>query len=61
MCACQVSVEFSPSPAVPGEVTKLQLTSEPNSLCGVSAVDQSVLIKEPGMTLNEDKVTANYI
>uniref|UniRef100_A0A3B5LAV3 Alpha-2-macroglobulin bait region domain-containing protein n=1 Tax=Xiphophorus couchianus TaxID=32473 RepID=A0A3B5LAV3_9TELE len=52
----KVSVEFSPSPAVPGEVTKLQLTSEPNSLCGVSAVDQSVLIKEPGRTLNEDKI-----
>uniref|UniRef100_A0A3B3VEF6 Alpha-2-macroglobulin-like n=1 Tax=Poecilia latipinna TaxID=48699 RepID=A0A3B3VEF6_9TELE len=52
----KVSVEFSPSSAVPGEVTKLQLTSQPNSLCGVSAVDQSVLIKEPGMTLDEDKI-----
>uniref|UniRef100_A0A3P9PFK9 Alpha-2-macroglobulin-like n=1 Tax=Poecilia reticulata TaxID=8081 RepID=A0A3P9PFK9_POERE len=52
----KVSVEFSPSSAVPGEVTKLQLTSQPNSLCGVSAVDQSVLIKEPGKTLDEDKI-----
>ncbi|PWA22089.1 hypothetical protein CCH79_00010255 [Gambusia affinis] len=52
----KVSVEFSPSPAVPGELTKLQLTSQPNSLCGVSAVDQSVLITEPGKTLTEDKI-----
>ncbi|XP_054901639.1 alpha-2-macroglobulin-like [Poeciliopsis prolifica] len=52
----KVSVDLSPSPAVPGEVTKLQLTSQPNSLCGISAVDQSVLIKEPEQTLNEDKI-----
>ncbi|KAG7235152.1 hypothetical protein INR49_003138 [Caranx melampygus] len=44
----KVSLEFSPSSAVPGEETTLQLTAQPNSLCGVSAVDQSVLIKEPG-------------
>ncbi|XP_054649871.1 alpha-2-macroglobulin-like isoform X2 [Dunckerocampus dactyliophorus] len=52
----KVSVEFSPPSAVPGEETTLQVTAEPNSLCGVSAVDQSVLIKEPGKTLNADKI-----
>uniref|UniRef100_A0A7N8WYW9 Alpha-2-macroglobulin-like n=1 Tax=Mastacembelus armatus TaxID=205130 RepID=A0A7N8WYW9_9TELE len=43
----KVSLEFSPSSAVPGEETTMQVTAEPDSLCGVSAVDQSVLIKEP--------------
>ncbi|XP_011481059.1 alpha-2-macroglobulin-like isoform X2 [Oryzias latipes] len=52
----KVSLEFSPSSAVPAEQTKLQLTAHPNSLCGLSAIDQSVLIKEPGKTLNADKI-----
>ncbi|TMS07017.1 Alpha-2-macroglobulin-like protein 1, partial [Larimichthys crocea] len=52
----KVSLEFSPSSAVPGEETTMQMTAQPDSLCGVSAVDQSVLIKEPGETLNADKV-----
>ncbi|XP_049582718.1 alpha-2-macroglobulin-like [Syngnathus scovelli] len=52
----KVSVEFTPSSAVPGEPTILQLTSQPNSLCGVSIIDQSVLIKEPGKTLDENKI-----
>nr|XP_061781462.1 alpha-2-macroglobulin-like [Nerophis lumbriciformis] len=52
----KVSVEFRPSSAVPGEQTTLQVKAEPNSLCGVSAVDQSVLIKEPGKTLDADKI-----
>uniref|UniRef100_A0A671UCA3 Alpha-2-macroglobulin domain-containing protein n=1 Tax=Sparus aurata TaxID=8175 RepID=A0A671UCA3_SPAAU len=54
----KVSVEFSPSSAVPGEETNLQVTAQPDSLCGVSAVDQSVLIKEPGKTLEAEQVTA---
>ena len=49
-------LEFSPSSAVPGEEAILQVTAQPDSLCGVSAVDQSVLIKEPGKTLDADKV-----
>uniref|UniRef100_A0A3Q1J7H3 Alpha-2-macroglobulin-like n=1 Tax=Anabas testudineus TaxID=64144 RepID=A0A3Q1J7H3_ANATE len=55
----KVSLEFSPSSAVPGEKTTMQVTAEPDSLCGVSAVDQSVLIKEPGKGLNADKVKTN--
>ncbi|KAF3847190.1 hypothetical protein F7725_020218, partial [Dissostichus mawsoni] len=52
----KVSLEFSPSSAVPGEQTTLQVKALPDSLCGVSAVDQSVLIKEPGKTLEADKI-----
>ncbi|KAJ4935261.1 hypothetical protein JOQ06_016797 [Pogonophryne albipinna] len=52
----KVSLEFSPSSAVPGEQTTLQVKALPDSLCGVSAVDQSVLIKEPGKTLDADKI-----
>uniref|UniRef100_A0A096MFG9 Alpha-2-macroglobulin bait region domain-containing protein n=1 Tax=Poecilia formosa TaxID=48698 RepID=A0A096MFG9_POEFO len=52
----KVSLEFSSSSAVPGEETKLQLTAQPDSLCGVSAIDQSVLIKEPGKTLDPEKI-----
>ncbi|KAK5929740.1 hypothetical protein CgunFtcFv8_010954 [Champsocephalus gunnari] len=54
----KVSLEFSPSSAVPGEQTILQVKALPDSLCGVSAVDQSVLIKEPGKTLDADKYTS---
>ncbi|XP_038129371.1 alpha-2-macroglobulin-like [Cyprinodon tularosa] len=52
----KVSLELSPSPAVPGEEIKLQLMAQPDSLCGISAVDQSVLIKEPGKTLDKEKI-----
>ncbi|KAL6103005.1 a2ml1 [Pungitius sinensis] len=52
----KVSLEFSPSSAVPGEETVLQVTAQPDSLCGVSVVDQSVLIKEPGKTLEAEKI-----
>ncbi|XP_023817296.2 alpha-2-macroglobulin-P isoform X1 [Oryzias latipes] len=52
----KVSLTFSPSSAVPGEQIKLQLTAQPNSLCGLSAVDQSVLINDPGKTLSADKL-----
>ncbi|XP_029028302.1 alpha-2-macroglobulin-like [Betta splendens] len=52
----KVSLEFSPSSAVPGEETTLKVTAAPDSLCGVSAVDQSVLIKEPGKSLDADKI-----
>ncbi|KAM9733713.1 alpha-2-macroglobulin-like [Menidia menidia] len=52
----KVSLEFSPTSAVPGEEAKMQLSAQPDSLCGVSAIDQSVLIKEPGKTLNVDRI-----
>uniref|UniRef100_A0A672YEJ6 Alpha-2-macroglobulin-like n=1 Tax=Sphaeramia orbicularis TaxID=375764 RepID=A0A672YEJ6_9TELE len=61
-----VSLEFSPSLSVPGEENILHLTANPGSLCGISAVDQSVLIKAPGKTLTADKIfdlfsTSRYI
>nr|XP_046244326.1 alpha-2-macroglobulin-like [Scatophagus argus] len=52
----QVSLKFSPSPAIPGEETTVQLTAHSHSLCGLSAVDQSVLIKEPGKSLDAEKI-----
>ncbi|KAM3833923.1 alpha-2-macroglobulin-like [Diretmus argenteus] len=64
----KVSLEFSPSSAIPGEENTLQLTAQPGSLCGLSAVDQSVLIKEPEKKLDADKIfellpvtTSSYI
>uniref|UniRef100_A0A3Q3L225 Alpha-2-macroglobulin-like n=1 Tax=Mastacembelus armatus TaxID=205130 RepID=A0A3Q3L225_9TELE len=52
----KVSLEFSPSSAVPGEETTMQVRADPDSLCGVSAVDRSVLIEEPGKGLDADKI-----
>ncbi|XP_008296524.1 alpha-2-macroglobulin-P-like [Stegastes partitus] len=34
----------------------MQVTAQPESLCGVSIVDQSVLIQEPGKTLDAGKI-----
>uniref|UniRef100_A0A672JGA0 Alpha-1-macroglobulin-like n=1 Tax=Salarias fasciatus TaxID=181472 RepID=A0A672JGA0_SALFA len=51
----KVSLEFAPTTSVPGEEVDIQVTAQPDSLCGVSAVDQSVLIKEPGKTLEAEK------
>ncbi|XP_058601063.1 alpha-2-macroglobulin [Onychostoma macrolepis] len=52
----KVSLRFSPTTAVPGEENTLQISAQPGSLCGLSAVDQSVLIMEPGKRLDADKV-----
>ncbi|XP_051534785.1 alpha-2-macroglobulin-P-like [Myxocyprinus asiaticus] len=52
----KVSLQFSPTKAVPGEENTLQLSAEPGSLCGLSAVDQSVLILESGKRLNTEKI-----
>ncbi|XP_068601521.1 alpha-2-macroglobulin-like [Brachionichthys hirsutus] len=52
----KVSLDFSESSTVPGEETTMHITAQPESLCGVSAVDQSVLIKEPGKTLNAETI-----
>lgn len=52
-------MEFSPTSAVPGDDTTLKVKALPDSLCGVSAIDQSVLVKEPGNTLTPEQVTAS--
>ncbi|XP_063063348.1 alpha-2-macroglobulin-like [Engraulis encrasicolus] len=54
--ANKVSVQFSPPRAVPGEKGSLQLSAQPGSLCGLSAVDQSVMILEPGKQLDAERV-----
>ncbi|XP_073673314.1 alpha-2-macroglobulin-like isoform X2 [Garra rufa] len=52
----EVSLQFSPAKAVPGEKNTLQISAQPGSLCGLSAVDQSVLILKPGKRLDTDKI-----
>ncbi|MCI4385785.1 hypothetical protein PGIGA_G00054700 [Pangasianodon gigas] len=52
----KVSLQFSPSKAVPGEKNTLELSAHPGSLCGLSVVDQSVFILESGERLNTDKI-----
>ncbi|XP_076831914.1 alpha-2-macroglobulin-like [Brachyhypopomus gauderio] len=52
----KVSLQFSPSRAVPGEENSLQLSALPGSLCGLSAVDKSVFLMESGDRLNTDKI-----
>ncbi|XP_052431626.1 alpha-2-macroglobulin [Carassius gibelio] len=52
----EVSLQFSPARAVPGEKNTLQLSAQPGSLCGLSAVDQGVLILKPGKRLDAEKI-----
>ncbi|XP_016386639.1 alpha-2-macroglobulin-like isoform X2 [Sinocyclocheilus rhinocerous] len=52
----QVSLQFSPATAVPGEENTLTVSAQAGSLCGLSAVDQSVLIMEPGRRLSAEAV-----
>ncbi|XP_060743880.1 alpha-2-macroglobulin-like isoform X3 [Tachysurus vachellii] len=52
----KVLLQFSPSKAVPGEKNTLGVSAHPGSLCGLSAVDQSVFINEPGNRLNTRKI-----
>ncbi|RXN38675.1 alpha-2-macroglobulin-like protein [Labeo rohita] len=52
----KVSLQFSPAKAVPGEKNTLQISAQPGSLCGLSAVDQSVLILESEKRLDTDKI-----
>ncbi|KAK9976811.1 hypothetical protein ABG768_022011 [Culter alburnus] len=52
----KVSLQFSPAKAVPGEKNTLQLSAQPGSLCGLSAIDQSILILKSGERLDTDKI-----
>ncbi|KPP58620.1 hypothetical protein Z043_123539, partial [Scleropages formosus] len=51
----KVSLEFSPPRAVPAEQGTLKVTAQPGALCGLSSVDQSVLLLEPNKQLDADK------
>ncbi|XP_043082079.1 alpha-2-macroglobulin-P-like [Puntigrus tetrazona] len=52
----KVSLQFSPATAVPGEGNTLTISAQAGSLCGLSAVDQSILIMEPGRHLSAQAV-----
>ncbi|XP_043115311.1 alpha-2-macroglobulin-like isoform X2 [Puntigrus tetrazona] len=54
-CLEKMSLQFSPTSAVPGEENTLQISAQPGSLCGLSAVDRSVRIMESGKHLDADK------
>lgn len=41
---------------MPGEEATMLVMANPQSLCGLSIVDKSVLVKEPGKILTADKV-----
>ncbi|XDV12118.1 hypothetical protein PO909_000848 [Leuciscus waleckii] len=51
-----VSLQFSPATAVPAEGSVLTVSAQAGSLCGISAVDQSVWILEPGRRLSAKMV-----
>uniref|UniRef100_A0A672JGC3 Alpha-2-macroglobulin domain-containing protein n=1 Tax=Salarias fasciatus TaxID=181472 RepID=A0A672JGC3_SALFA len=46
----KVSLEFSPPSTAPGEEIDLQVAAQPNSICGISAVDKSVLIEDASIS-----------
>ncbi|XP_017210396.2 pregnancy zone protein isoform X5 [Danio rerio] len=50
----QVSLQFSPATAVPGEGSILTVSAQAGSLCGLSAIDQSVLIVQSGGRLSAE-------
>ncbi|ROL53126.1 Alpha-2-macroglobulin-like protein 1 [Anabarilius grahami] len=50
------SLQFSPATAVPAERNVLTVSAQAGSLCGLSAVDQSVWILEPGRRLSAKMV-----
>ncbi|ROI16514.1 Alpha-2-macroglobulin [Anabarilius grahami] len=52
----KVSLQFSPATAVPAEGNVLTVSAQAGSLCGLSAVDQSVRILEPGRRLSAEVV-----
>ncbi|XP_039541680.1 alpha-2-macroglobulin-like [Pimephales promelas] len=52
----QASLRFSPAKAVPAEENVLTVSAQAGSLCGISAVDQSIRIMEPGRRLSAEMV-----
>ncbi|XP_048061395.1 LOW QUALITY PROTEIN: alpha-1-inhibitor 3-like [Megalobrama amblycephala] len=53
----KVSLQFSPDTAVPAERNVLTVSAQAGSLCGLSTVDQSVWILEPGRRLSAKMVS----
>ncbi|XP_067293425.1 alpha-2-macroglobulin-like protein 1 [Pseudorasbora parva] len=52
----KVSLQFSPATAVPAEGNVLTVSAQEGSLCGISAVDRSIQIMEPGRRLSAEMV-----
>ncbi|XP_055924186.1 alpha-2-macroglobulin-like [Argiope bruennichi] len=52
----QVTFAFQSQEAQPGTDTAIQITSSPNSLCGVKVVDKSVSLLDSSDQLTKDKV-----
>ncbi|XP_028616887.1 murinoglobulin-1-like isoform X2 [Grammomys surdaster] len=48
----KVDLSFSSSQSLPGSQTRLRVTASPQSLCGLRAVDQSVLLLKPEAELS---------
>nr|XP_023648138.1 alpha-2-macroglobulin-like [Paramormyrops kingsleyae] len=52
----KVSMEFTPSRAVPGENVELKVTALPGALCALASVDQSVLLLDASKRLSAEKI-----
>ncbi|XP_072565869.1 alpha-2-macroglobulin-like protein 1 [Paramormyrops kingsleyae] len=52
----KVSVAFTPNTSVPGEDIQMKVSANPGALCGLSVVDQSVLLLDPKNRLDADKI-----
>ncbi|KAL4608609.1 alpha-1-macroglobulin-like [Arapaima gigas] len=52
----KVLLQFSSDKAVPGEDIALQLSAQPGSLCGLTVLDQSVMLMDPGKRLSFTKI-----
>ncbi|XP_072314553.1 alpha-2-macroglobulin-like [Eucyclogobius newberryi] len=52
----EVALQFMAPSSVPGELSSLTVSAAPRSLCGVSAVDKSVLILKAGRGLEPDGI-----
>nr|XP_023686044.1 alpha-2-macroglobulin-like protein 1 isoform X1 [Paramormyrops kingsleyae] len=52
----KVSVAFTPNTSVPGERIGMKVMANPGALCGLSVVDQSVLLLDPKNRLDADKI-----
>ncbi|XP_040217259.1 alpha-2-macroglobulin-like protein 1 [Rana temporaria] len=52
----KVSVGFSPGEVLPGSDVSLQVQAAPGSLCGLRAVDKSVVLMDPKAELTNEKI-----
>ncbi|XP_048865436.1 alpha-2-macroglobulin-like protein 1 [Brienomyrus brachyistius] len=52
----KVSMAFTPNSTVPGQDIQMTVLANPGALCGLSVVDQSVLLLDPKNRLDADKI-----